>query len=266
MFLAKIFYPIVHPLFFIKKLCFWIGFSILIFCFGLISLLGYFIYRLPDLEKMSFSQLENVARQSVLKKLNNKKKLYKWIPIKNINRDCIYTVVFAEDSTFYTHNGFNYDAIINAFAENFRQKRLAYGASTISQQVAKNLFLTSEKSFSRKIQEIFLTRDLEQYFTKNQIIEIYLNIAEFGPDIFGINAAAHYYLGKSPQDINAGEGAMLALMLPSPIKNHYSIYKNKNLSQKKKRKIKRILKEMLINEFISQDQYLSYLNFSFSPS
>ena len=231
--------------------------------FVFIIIMGLFIYSLPDLDQYTFSTLKKVARRSVRTKLEDQKKLYKWVSFKNINRDCIYAVIFSEDSTFYRHDGFNYDAIINAFAENLKQRRFAYGASTISQQVVKNLFLTNEKSFSRKLKEFLLTRDLERVFTKNQIMEIYLNIAEFGPDIFGINAASHYYFKKPPLSVNAGESALLALMLPSPRKNHYSIYKNRNLTNKKRRKVKRVLREMLFNEFISQGQYQTYLTYSF---
>jgi len=94
-------------------------------------------------------------------------------------------------------------------------------------------------------------------------LELYLNLAEFGPDIFGARAASFYYFGHHPLYVNAAEGAFMALMLPSPRKNHYSIFKNKQLSPSKRRKLKRILADMLHNEFISSRQFRKFVNYDF---
>jgi len=96
---------------------------------------------------------------------------------------------------------------------------------------------------------------MEERFTKNEILEIYLNIAEFGPDIFGVYMASMHYFNKEPKRINTAEGAFLALMLPSPKKYHYSIFRNKYLANRHKKKLRRILKDMLYKELISPEQY-----------
>src|SRR5690606_7712117 len=99
----------------------------------------------------------------------------------------------------------------------------------------------------------------------NQIIEIYLNLAEFGPDIFGVRAASHHFFGKSPGKINAAEGAFMALMLPSPRKNHYAIFQNHNLTRAKRKRIRRVLRDMMYSEFISPEQYRRYLRYDYFP-
>ena len=108
-----------------------------------------------------------------------------------------------------------------------------------------------------------LNSDLEKHFTKNQILELYLNIAEFGPDIFGVHAASRYYFKKRPSKINAAEGAFLSLMLPSPRRNHYSLFQNRNLTPNKKRKLRRVLRGMVSEGFISQKQYNRYVRYNF---
>ena len=123
--------------------------------------------------------------------------MYKWVPMKTINKDLVYAIVMGEDAHFFSHNGINYDALVNSFAENIKRKEFAFGGSTISQQVAKNLFLDHTKTMTRKLKELFITRSMEHYFSKNRILELYLDMAEFGPDIFGVNAASHYYFKKS---------------------------------------------------------------------
>ncbi len=130
--------------------------------------------------------------------------------------------------------------------------------------MAKNVYLRSNiKSFHRKFTELFVTRELEQHLSKNEILELYLNVAEFGPDIYGVSHAANYYFGKNPADINAAEGAFLAIMLPSPRKYHYSIFQNQHLSQRHKKKLQRILADMLYKEYISPSQYRRYLNWDY---
>ncbi|MDX1400077.1 MAG: biosynthetic peptidoglycan transglycosylase, partial [Oceanospirillum sp.] len=134
-----------------------------------------------------------------------------------------------------------------------------FGGSTLSQQTVKNLFLNQTQSYFRKLQEAVITRDLERHFSKNEIIELYLNMAEFGPDLYGVRDAARYYFDKKPAEINAAEGAWLALMLPSPRRYHYTVYQNRNLTTSLKRKYQRILQGMRQSNYISSVQYRRYL-------
>jgi monofunctional biosynthetic peptidoglycan transglycosylase len=146
---------------------------------------------------------------------------------------------------------------------NWKKKKYEHGASTISQQVVKNLFLSNEKSINRKIREILITYKLEGQFSKNQILEIYLNIAELGPDIFGIQEAARYYFKKHPMKVNAAEGAFIALMLPSPRKFHFTIFENQNLSEKNQKKLRRVIGDLHSSDYISAQQYREYLNYNY---
>ena len=237
--------------------------------FGLLLVAIYFysvFSNVPDLEDIEFQKVREVAVESVQSKIDSKAKRnqYKWVRIDSINRDLLYSIVMSEDGQFFTHGGVNWDALMNAIGENIKRRKFSYGASTITQQVAKNVYLRSNiKSLHRKFTELFVTKELEQHLSKNQILELYLNVAEFGPDIYGVAHASKYYFNKKPSEINAAEGAFLAVMLPSPRKYHYSIFKNKYLSKRHKKKLKRILADMLYKEYISPKQYRRYLNWDY---
>jgi monofunctional biosynthetic peptidoglycan transglycosylase len=129
-----------------------------------------------------------------------------------------WAVVVAEDANFYRHEGIDVRAIKNAIKYDLEQKRFARGASTITQQTAKNLFLSREKSVTRKIKEIYLAKRMEQELTKGRILELYLNIVELGPMVYGIGHGAHYYFDKPAGSLTPRECAFLAAMLPGPQK------------------------------------------------
>lgn len=242
--------------------CF-IGSIVIVFTLILILAITIFTLTLPNVEETSFKQLKEIAKQKVISRLSDKKNYYKWTKIATVNRDYLYTIVMAEDSNFFTHTGINYDAIVDAMAHNYKSDSYSYGASTITQQVAKNLYLSNNKSFIRKLQEFVITKRLEKKFSKNQILEIYFNLAEFGPDIYGIRAASYKIFNKNPKDINAAEGAFISLLLPSPRRYYYSIVQNHNITKKQKRKIKRVLNDMRFMEYISHQQYKKYLKYKY---
>jgi len=171
----------------------------------------------------------------------------------------LYAVVMAEDARFYEHQGIDYNALLDAMVANIKKGETRFGGSTLSQQTVKNLFLNQTQSYFRKLQEAVITRELERHFSKNEIIELYLNMAEFGPDLYGVRDAARYYFDKKPAEINAAEGAWLALMLPSPRRYHYTVYQNRNLTTSLKRKYQRILQGMRQSNYISSIQYRRYL-------
>ena len=226
----------------------------------------YLLRDIPDTQQMSMAQLQQTASQRLhmraeLNKTSAQSQtavIQPWIALDQISRDLLYSIVLSEDGDFFTHQGIDYDALQAALAENIKRRQWAYGASTISQQTAKNLFLDNNKSLSRKFQELIATRRLEQALSKNQILEIYLNIAEFGPDIYGVKAAAEYYFSSSPKQLNAAQGAFLALLLPSPRRYHYSLVSNGNWSPALRKKMQRILRDMRFKEFISAEQYRNY--------
>jgi len=150
---------------------------------------------------------------------NPKLKLqHAWVPYARISLHLKRAVVVAEDAKFLDHEGFDWEAIQDAFAKNQRQGKVVAGASTISQQLAKNLFLSGERTWLRKGQEAIITWMLEQTMSKRRILELYLNVAEWGDGVFGAEAAARYHFGVPASALNAEQGAWLAAILPSPRK------------------------------------------------
>ncbi len=148
-----------------------------------------------------------------------------WTPINRIPKEMVWSVIIAEDANFYEHGGMDVDAIKEAFKYNLEQRRMARGASTITQQLAKNLFLSREKTITRKLKEIYLTKRLEQTLSKDRIMELYLNVVELGPMVHGVGHGSRYYFGKSPAALTPRESAFLASMLPGP-RIAYNPYRN----------------------------------------
>lgn len=143
----------------------------------------------------------------------------KWIPLRRISPYLIKAVLIAEDDKFWKHEGFDYEAIQKAIEKDIKAKKFKLGGSTISQQLAKNLYLSPEKSPVRKIREAIITWRMERILTKKRILELYLNIVEWGDaGIFGIEAASRHYYGKPASEINPEEAARLAAVLPNPKK------------------------------------------------
>jgi monofunctional biosynthetic peptidoglycan transglycosylase len=223
----------------------------------------FFIYSLPDILRMDFHDLKQKAEQHIAATEFSGEPKHEWIPLEEVSKDLIQAVISGEDSMFYEHCGVDIPAILIAMGENLRMQGRLLGASTISQQVSKNVFLSPEKTYSRKLKELFITRRLEKKFTKNEILEIYLNVAEFGPNIFGVSAAARYYFDKSATDINAAEGAFIAIMLPAPVRYHRLVFTNKTLSSRHRNKITRILKELKYKKIISNTDYYLYENYDY---
>ncbi len=144
---------------------------------------------------------------------------YRWSPWESIAPAMRLAVVAAEDQKFPRHWGFDFESIQDAVQEQSARGRLR-GASTISQQVARNLFLWPGRSVVRKGIEAYLTVVLELFWPKRRILEVYLNIAQFGDGIYGVGAASHAFFGKRPSQLETAEAALLAAVLPNPIRLH----------------------------------------------
>jgi len=142
----------------------------------------------------------------------------RWQPVewKKIPDTMINAVLAAEDSRFYRHAGIDTEAFKKAMQYNWEKKQIIYGASTISQQTVKNLFLSSSRNPLRKWHELILTFAMEQNLKKSRILNIYLNIAEFGPGIFGVEAASNYYWGIPASKLSETQAVELAATLPAP--------------------------------------------------
>ena len=139
-----------------------------------------------------------------------------WVPYAQISTDLKRALVAAEDSKFMQHHGFDFDGIQKALERNEKRGRIAAGGSTITQQLAKNLFLWPEKSLLRKGQEAVITLMIETTWSKRRILEVYMNEIEWGTGIFGAEAASRHYFGIPASALNDYQSAMLASMVPSP--------------------------------------------------
>ena len=185
----------------------------------LLSIGFYFIY--PDVAKLQKVNPKKTAfmeyREKEWQQQGKKKKIIqRWIPLSQISPYVIKAVIIAEDDKFWSHEGFDFEAMQKALEKDLKQKKFRVGGSTISQQLAKNLFLSPSKNPVRKLKEAILTWRLEQNLSKKRIIEIYLNVAEWGDGLFGIEVAAQHYFGKPASALSAMEAAKLATVLPNP--------------------------------------------------
>ena len=171
-----------------------------------------------------------------------------WVSIKEISPNLINATISVEDKHFYNHVGFDYLRIMKAMTVNIKNMKNLEGASTITQQLAKNLFLDFDKTWERKIEEAWLTIKLESNFTKNEILEGYLNTINYG-GVFGIENASIYYFGKSAKDLNLAEASILAGIPKSP--SYYSPITNYD-NAKMRQKI--ILNAMVNNKFINESE------------
>ncbi len=145
---------------------------------------------------------------------------HQWVPLSRISPALINAVIAAEDSTFYYHHGVEWGLTRDVLMESLRTGRRDRGASTITRQVARNLYLSPKKTYFRKLKEIVLAQRLEQTLPKKRILEIYLNIAEWGEGIFGIESAAQSFYGKPAAALTWDEAVGLAAVLPSPRRHH----------------------------------------------
>jgi len=141
-----------------------------------------------------------------------------WADYERISNHLKRAVVAAEDARFLDHEGFDWEAIQKAMAKNERRGKVVAGASTISQQLAKNLLLSGDRSYVRKGQEAVITWMIEHTMTKRRILELYLNVAEWGEGVFGAEAAARHHFGVPAARLSASQAAWLAAILPSPRK------------------------------------------------
>ena len=140
---------------------------------------------------------------------------WRWVPYDRISMELKKSVLVAEDFSFFSHNGFDTHEIKIAAREAVKGKRVR-GASTITQQLAKNLWLSPSRSPFRKLKELILTRQLERDLSKRRILEVYLNVVQFGPDVYGAEAASRRYFGTPPGELNREQAAKLAASLPRP--------------------------------------------------
>ena len=181
----------------------------------------YWLVTFPDIARLAKSNPASTALMEARTMAAGERgrpvsRLWTWVPLARISSHLQRAVIVSEDAAFFQHEGFDWEGIRQAVLRNLRRGALHRGGSTITQQVAKNLYLSSDKNLLRKAQEALITRALEHHLTKQRILEIYLNVAEWGRGVYGAEAAARHYFSKAALDLTAEEAALLAAMLPSP--------------------------------------------------
>jgi monofunctional biosynthetic peptidoglycan transglycosylase len=175
------------------------------------------------------------SRQKQAKELGRAvPKQWAWVPLSRISPHLQRAVIAAEDASFLTHEGFDWEGIKDAAWYNLGTGKMKRGGSTITQQLAKNLYLSTERSLLRKAREALITRSLEHHLTKERILELYLNVAEWGNGVYGAEAAARHHFGKSAADLTVDEAAWLAAILPAP-RQHDPLRKTAALTRRQQR-------------------------------
>jgi monofunctional biosynthetic peptidoglycan transglycosylase len=183
-----------------------------------------YLLLVPDISKLKKEIPEKTSfmkyREAEWKREGKRYKIQqRWVSLSRISPYLKKAVLIGEDDKFWRHEGFDYEAIQKAVEKDIKAKKFKLGGSTVSQQLAKNLFLSPEKTPVRKIREAIITWRMERILTKKRILELYLNVVEWGDaGIFGIEAASRHYYGKPASEINPEEAARLAAVLPNPIK------------------------------------------------
>lgn len=190
---------------------------------------GYLIGIWPDWELYSEGPIQrsNFIRHYIFERYRHRDwpdLQWKQKPISKISKHMIKAIVAAEDARFYSHSGIDMDALKAAMEHNLSEKRFIYGGSTISQQTVKNIFLSASKNPLRKWHELVLTIGMERHLTKKRILELYLNVAEFGRGIFGVEAAARHYWGITASKLTKKQAIQLAATLSAPV-NHNPVTK-----------------------------------------
>ncbi len=165
------------------------------------------------------------AQEEILQHKNPDAEIkHHWVPYKRISNHLKYAIIAAEDAKFVDHEGFDWEGIQKAYEKNLKKGKIVAGGSTISQQLAKNLFLSGRRTPWRKLEEALITVMLEEMMNKRRILEIYLNVIEWGNGVFGAEAAARHYYRTSAAALGPEQAAKLAAMVPNP--RYYDTHRN----------------------------------------
>jgi monofunctional biosynthetic peptidoglycan transglycosylase len=207
------------------------GILIILYVFKPIQIIMLNFYN-PKMTSMMKYRIKEEKKKGKVLKIRQK-----WVPLSKISSNLVKAVIISEDSKFWEHNGFDIEGIKYAIKVNLKKRRFVRGGSTISQQVAKNLFLNPKKSIFRKLYEAVLTVEIETFLSKKRILEIYLNIVEWGEGIFGAEVAALHYFNKHASSLTAEEALRLAAILPNP--RRYSPLKSSYFLERRLQKLRR---------------------------
>jgi monofunctional biosynthetic peptidoglycan transglycosylase len=223
----------------------------LLFFLG-IGYVGYVVFTLPEVEllKSQNPTMTALMQQRAKERRSAARPLRTWIRYNSISPHLRNAVLISEDSAFFQHSGYDLEQIKESAKRNWREKRFARGASTITQQLAKNLYLSTSRNPLRKIRELFIAQEMERNLTKQRIFEIYLNVIEWGDGIYGIETAARRYFDKSASELLPEEAAILAAMIPNP--RRYTPARNLKYLERRKGEI---LGRLARYSYLGNDEY-----------
>lgn len=204
---------------------------------GYITLQGYNLYK------------EKIEEVSIEEKINEIKKDENYTEYASIPKDLVNALVAIEDRRFFYHKGVDVISVLRAVVTDFKEKSFAEGGSTITQQLAKNMYFSGEKKFSRKVAEVFVAYELEKTYLKEDIIEIYMNIVYFGDGYYGIKEASLGYFKKQPSELNLNEITLLAGLPNAP--SAYALSNNTKLSNQRQ---DMVIDAMVKNEYLTEDE------------
>jgi monofunctional glycosyltransferase len=195
----------------------------LILLLALVAYTGYQVLTYPNVAILAGERPKSTAwmemrDEEALAKGKKPRRYQSWVPLSSISPNLKNAVLIAEDAAFFQHDGLDYNEIREAIKINAEKMEFARGASTITQQLAKNLYLSPSKNPVRKLKELLLTFSLERNLSKKRIFEIYLNVIEWGDGVYGAESAARTYFGKSCSDLSDEEAASLAAVIINPIR------------------------------------------------
>lgn len=177
-----------------------------------------------------------------------------YTPLENISDHVINALLVSEDVAFFSHEGFDWHEIKASAKTNIKKGRFSRGGSTITQQLAKNVFLSPEKTIIRKLKEAYLATKIEEVLSKKQILEKYLNVVEFGPNIYGVKRASQHYFSKTPGQLSVLEAAYLIHLLPNP-KAYSQGFREEKLTDYSKQRILTICRKMKDFDKIESEEY-----------
>jgi len=215
-----------------------------------------FIVQLPFSKVLTLknSYVHSTYKDGQISYSFSKRRPQNWVSLGEINKVAAKAILISEDSFFYQHSGVDIQQLRMAFKDRLFEGKRMRGASAITQQVIKNLFLSHERSIFRKFNELVLALYIEKHLSKSRILEIYLNIIEYGEGLYGIKNATSYYFDKLPSSLTPKEGAFLAMLLPSP-KRYAQSFKEKKLTEYANEIIESLLKKLVVAGAIDDQQF-----------
>lgn len=212
-----------------------LGILLLVFLMVIVvtAVSGYKEIRSLKMNNPTETSMMRYRQQQAGRKNRQAVRLSNWMPLSSISPLLIQAVLIAEDDKFFQHDGFDWEGIKIALEKDFDRKRFSAGGSTITQQLAKNLYLSPSKNPLRKLREAILAVQIEKMCSKRRILELYLNVIEWGPGLYGIGPASRHYFQKAPGALQAGEAIRLASVLPNPLR--YSPLRDTNRRMRRQR-------------------------------